>query len=664
MDKGSNLGGDMKKILFMTLMILSGVFAADIAERYFLKGDELMKAGDHKAAIAEFENAVRLEPTVAIYRFALGSAYGKDRNYDPAVVQLKKAVALDPGLADAYYLIEDAFARRDRITDGIVYFQAEVKRYPARVPAIVNLGHLFYRQNDYDRALAEFSRAQILAPDDPTVTCAMGIVALAKGEDSTAAVFFNNARQTDTLYAEAYLYYSLVLEKMGSTGEAMAVRAVAFRLKPSLRELDLSKALPLRGEKADIPFILNTLDIIVDKLIRPEERKAIMARRKPFDLNLALGFAKIDTLPWLALSSTPEMDRDWLGFKLALGLYFNQDGEVRTKEFDVRKILQNVRIGHPDLPLHLGFGMVQDHTLGYGLLVRNYFNQADENNLKLGGLLTLQNPGNTIGLTGMASNLPYFPDSSVLAGHAFFGRWAPEPEDVFQRFELGITYAGDNTGRLQGLGGDALVYISGRGSLNFLGVGEYAKLMDHGQGGMGGVLLHIGGLSAADFSLSLFGAGLFLGPDFVPAAFDAFYEKNRRQFAAAVAESLLAGYQSSATGFYGMAGVNFGPALRISADLQSVTGVPGSGIFSARASVGEKIPYIRLQGFFYKYHFDDLGTLATMDEDTYIAALAGIKLIPNLLSLNFVYERTYIWQSGTYEVQEKVSPYVQFGARF
>jgi hypothetical protein len=168
----------------------------------------------------------------------------------------------------------------------------------------------------------------------------------------------------------------------------------------------------------------------------------------------------------------------------------------------------------------------------------------------------------------------------------------------------------------------------------------------------------------SDFSLSLFGAGLFLGPDFVPAAFDAFYEKNRRQFAAAVAESLLAGYQSSAIGFYGMAGVNFGPALRISADLQSVTGVPGSGVFSARASVGEKIPYIRLQGFFYKYHFDDLGTLTTMDEDTYIAALAGIKLVPNLLSLNFVYERTYLWQNGTYQVQEKVAPYVQFGARF
>jgi tetratricopeptide (TPR) repeat protein len=656
--------GYMQKLLLISLLVLTGGFGADIAERYFLQGDALMKAGDLRNAIAEFDRAVSLEPTVAIYRFALGSAYGKNQEFDPAILQLKKAVALDPQLADAYYLIEDYSARLDRIDEAIVYFQDETDKFPSLVPAIVNLGHLYYRQKDFDRALTEFSRAQILAPDDPTVMCAMGVTALAKGEDSIAAFFFMNARQLDTLYAEAHLYYSLVLERQGMKSEAMAVRAIAFRLKPSLRELDLSLALPLRGEKADIPFILSTLDLIVDKLIRPEERRMIMAQRKPFNLNLGLGFAKIGTEPWLALSSAPEMDRDWLGFKLALGFYFNQDGDVRTKEFDPRKILQNVRVGHPNLPLHLGFGVVQDHTLGYGLIVRNYFNQADENNLKLGGILTLQNPSNTIGLTGMAGDVPNFPDSSVIAGHAFFGRWAPEPEDAFQRFEFGLTYAQDQPNRLQALGGDLLVYIAARGAFNFLGVGEFAKIMEHGQGGMGGVLLHIGGLSASDFSLSLFGGGLFLGRDFVPAPFDAFYEKNRRQFAAAVADSLLAGYQESAAGVYSMAGVNFGPTLRISADLQSVTGVPGSGVFSARAAVGEKIPYIRLQGFFYKYHFDDLGTLTTMDEDTYIAGLAGIKLIPNLLSINFVYERTYVWQNGAYDVQEKVSPYVQFGARF
>jgi tetratricopeptide (TPR) repeat protein len=654
----------MKKLLLVILIARTGIFAVDIAEIRFQKGDELMNAGDFKAAIAEFDNAVRLEPTVAIYRFALGSAYGKDQNYDPAIIQLKKAVALDPNLADAYYLIEDYFARRDRIPEAVDYFQEEVRKFPSRLPAIVNLGHLYYRQNDYDRALAEFSRAQLLAPDDPTVMCAMGITALAKGEDSTAAVFFMSALQTDTLYAEAYLYYSLVLEKQGSIDEAMAVRAIAFRLKPSLRELDLSKALPLRGEKADIPFILSTLDIIVDKLIRPEERRAIMAQRKPFDLNLGLGFAKIGTEPWLALSSAPEMDRDWLGFKLALGLYFNQDGEVRTKEFDPKKILQNVRVGHPNLPLHLGFGVVQDYTLGYGLLVRNYFNQADENNLKLAGLLTLQNPSNTIGLTGMASDIPHFPDRAMIAGHAFIGRWAPEPEDAFQRFELGLTYALDKTDRLQAMGGDMLAYIAARGSFNFLGVGEFGKIMEHGMGGMGGVLLHIGGLGPSDLSLSLFGAGLFLGSDFVPAPFDAFYEKNRLQYGTSLVDSLLAGYQESATGLYSMAGVNFGPVLRISADLQSVTGVPGSGVFSARAAIGEKIPYVRLQAFFYKYHFDDLGTLTTMDEDTYIAGLVGIKLIPNLLSINFIYERTYVWQEGKYDVQEKIAPYVQFGARF
>jgi tetratricopeptide (TPR) repeat protein len=654
----------MKIAIAVLLSAITLAPATDIAEKYFLQGSDFFKAGDYLRAIAEYDKAVALEPTVGIYRFALGTAYGKNQEFERAIPHLKKAVAFDPALTDAYYLIEDYYARLNLTDQARDYFLGENAKYPTRVAAALNLGHIYYREKDFGQALEFFSRAQLLAPGDPTVSCALGITALAQGNVDAAEALFRDALSTDSLYPEAHLYYGLVLERKGLNKEAVAEKETAYRLKPSLREIDLSAALPLRGEKADIPFIISTLDIIVDKLIRPEERRAMMAARKPFDLNLGLGFAKIGDEPWLALSSAPEMDRDWLGFKLALGLYFNPDGQVRTKEFDYRKILQSIRVGHPNLPVHLGFGVVKDYTLGYGLILRNYFNQADENNLKLGGLFTIQNPTNTVGLTGMVNDLPGIPDSAVLAGHAFIGRWAPEPEDVFQRFELGLTYAQDGAYRLKALGGDLLVYLAARGSFNFLAVSEFAKIMEHGAGNMSGILLHIGGLSSSDFSLSLFGAGLFLGRDFVPAPFDAFYEKNRRQFAGAVTDTLLAGYQVGATGFYSMAGANLGSALRISFDLQSVSGVPGSGVFSARAVVGEKIPYLRLQGLFYKYHFDNLNTLTAMDEDTYIAALGGIKLVPNLLSLNFLYERTYVWQNGAYEVQEKISPFVQFGARF
>lgn len=646
------------------LVVAAFLSGSNIAEMYFRQATIQRDSGHLAFASAILTKAVSLEPTSALYRLALGRLQFEQNEYNAALLQFKKAIALEGRYADAYYLIEECYARLDRQDEAELYLNYEIRQHPDRVAAVVSLGHLYYRRQKYARAMQEFDRGLAMAPEDPTIKCGQGIVFLALGDDDAAEAAFTDALSRDSLYAEAHLYYSLVLEKKGRQEQAAAERATAYRLKPRLRDVDLSGALPLRGEKADIPFILSTIDIMVEKLVRPEEKRALMARRKPFDLNLGLGFAQIGSDPWLALSSLPEMDRDWLGFKLALGLYFNQEGEVRTEEFDFRKILQSVRIGHPNLPVYAGFGQVRDYTLGYGLVIRNFFNQSDENNLYLGGLATLQNAANTVGITGMAGNLPGLTDSSVLAGHAFLGRWAPRPDDFFQRLELGITYAGDAGRGFSALAFDGLIYLASRGSFNFLAVSEYGKIQDHGAGNMSGVLMHIGGLGPDDFSFSLFGAGLFLGSDFAPAPFDAFYEQNRRQYAVHFEDSLFAGYENAAVGIYGLTGLNFGGAFRLTVDYQAISGIPTSGLFSAHFNASEKIPLLRLQGFFYKQRFDELSELTTMDRNTYLAGLIGLKLVPNLLSLNLVYEQTSVWQDGQYVLQKKIAPYVQFGARF
>ncbi|HEX7319263.1 MAG TPA: tetratricopeptide repeat protein [bacterium] len=649
------------------LVILTGVIAAgvDIAENYFVKGVESYDAGDIQKAIQQYTYAVKLQPEVGIYRLALGTAFGKNNQYQEALPHLKKAVEYDSTLTDAYYLIEDYYAKTGGSRQAFAFFSEQRQLHPERAAIAINLGHLYYRSGDTEKAIAEYSTAQILDPGNPVPFCGLGVVALAQGRDSIAEGFFLSALEMDSTYAAAHLYYSYVLERKGMLEQAAVEKEIAFRLKPELKDLDLSGILPLRGEKADIPFIVSTLDIIIDKLVRPEERRALMAMRKPFDLNLGLGFASVDSdsTLWLALTSAPEMDMNWLGFKLSLGFFFNQNGDMRQKELDYTKIFQNVRIGHPNLPVHAGFGVVRDYTLGYGLIVRSYFNQADENNRKLGGLFTLQTPTNTIGIHGMLND---FKDRGVIAGHAFLGRWAPYPEDVFQRFELGCTYAQDADNELKVVGGDALVYLASSGKFHFLFVTEGAKIQEHGFGDMSGLMLHFGGLSPRAFSFSLFGAGLFLAADFVPAPFDAFYEKNRKQYGSNAVSTMLADYQSAGTGMYTMTGLQLGPVIKLTVDLQSVSGVPESGVFSCRGIVGDDIPYVKLQGFFYKYQFDDMSTLTTMDENTYVAGLAGIKLVGELLSVNFLYERTYAWQetSGSYEVQERISPFIQFGTRF
>ncbi len=649
-------------LLFFSLIASLLASEVDIANEYFLKGTEYYNNKEYTKAINEYYTAVKLAPTNGLYRLSLASAYGKDKQYAQAIPHLKKAVRLDTTLIDVYYLIEDFYAKIGKEDSAITYFEVEKQAFPARIDIYINLGHLYYRKKNFERALEEFGKAQLLKPDNPVVHTGLGVVALAQGKDDDAEIFFTTAIMIDSLYAEAHLYYSLILERKGMMNEADLERQIAYRLKPELKDVDLSGVLPLRGEKADIPFIVSTLDIIVAKLIRPEERIAETIR-KPFDLNVGTGLTTINKERWLSITSKPAMETKWFGFNLSLSFLINKDS-VRTKELDYKKILQAVRIGHPNLPFYLGAGAVSNYTLGYGLIVRDYFNQADENNRKIGSLFTAQSLDNTIGITGMINNLS---PMEVTIGHAYLGKWAQYPEELLQRMELGFTYAQDNEYDYRVLGGDLLFYIASRGALHFLFASEIARTMEHGWGNVSGVFIQFGGMGKRDISFSLYGAGLTLSEDFEPAPFDAFYEKERRQFGSDIVNISLEKYNKSTRGFYATSGLNLATILKLSADYQSVVDIDSSGLFTARISLieEENIPLI-LRGVFYKCNFDDFNTLTRMDENTYITGIAGLKFFKGLFSLSLLYERTYVWQDDDkqYGVQEKLSPFIQFGKKF
>ncbi|MEO0124261.1 MAG: tetratricopeptide repeat protein [candidate division WOR-3 bacterium] len=634
----------------------------DIAQEYFLKGTEFYTAKEYTKAVEQYYNAVKLEPTNGLYRLSLAGAYGKDKQYAEALPHLKKAILFDTTLIDAYYLIEDFYAKLGKEDSAIAYFSEEKNLHPQRAVIYINLGHLYYRKKDFNKAIQEFHQAQTLEPNNPVIQCGLGVVMLAQGDDSTAEEFFLNAIKIDSLYPEAHLYYSIILERKGMIKEAEKERNLAYQLKPELKEVDLSGVLPIRGEKADIPFIVSTLDIIVQKLIRPEERLAEMVR-KPFDLNLGTGLTTINKEKWLSIKSRPAMETKWFGFNLAFDFLVNQDS-IRTREWDYKKVFQNVRIGHPNLPLYLGTGAISNYTLGYGLIVRDYFNQADENNRKMGGVFTLQTTDNAIGITGMVNNLS---PMEVTIGRAYLGKWAQSLEDLLQRMELGFTYAQDNEYAYRVLGGDLLFYLTSRGAFHFLIASEFAKTLEHGYGNVSGLFVQFGGMRKSDVSLSLYGAGLILGKDFEPAPFDAFYEKKRKQYGADLVNAVLSKYDKNTNGFYGVGSLNLGVVLKLSAEYQSVSGVDSSGLFTARVSVAddENIPII-LRGVFYKYNFDDFNTLTKMDENTYLAGIAGLKFFKGLFSINLLYERTYVWNEETdnYETQERISPHILFNKSF
>lgn len=93
---------------------------------------------------------------------------------------------------------------------------------------------------------------------------------------------------------------------------------------------------------------------------------------------MGIGAVTMDGQTWTQISLRPEIPIGKLGIALDLTLYFDDQGNVRKADWDEGKDLIEkiyyLRWAHKGDPVYLKAGALDDVTLGYGLLVKNYSN--------------------------------------------------------------------------------------------------------------------------------------------------------------------------------------------------------------------------------------------------------------------------------------------------
>jgi len=68
----------------------------DLAEAYYIRGLTKGKSGDYQGAIADYNQAIKLNPDDALAYYNKACAYALQKNIPPAIENLKKAIGLDP----------------------------------------------------------------------------------------------------------------------------------------------------------------------------------------------------------------------------------------------------------------------------------------------------------------------------------------------------------------------------------------------------------------------------------------------------------------------------------------------------------------------------------------------------------------------------------------
>jgi tetratricopeptide (TPR) repeat protein len=186
--------------------------------------------GDYDKAVADYSEAIRLDPTCAMAYNDRGKTWYAKRNYDLAVADYNQAIRLDPTLAIAFQGRGLAWFARGDYDKALVDHDEAIRLRPRRAMLYVGRGLAWHAKKDYGRALADYSNAIRL---DSKLLCAYldrGAAWHFKGEDDRAISDYSEAIRLDPKSPMPYYCRGLVWYAKKSYDRALADYNEAIRL--------------------------------------------------------------------------------------------------------------------------------------------------------------------------------------------------------------------------------------------------------------------------------------------------------------------------------------------------------------------------------------------------------------------------------------------------
>jgi lipoprotein NlpI len=187
------------------------------AINYGNRGRAYTVKGDPDRAIADFNQAIGINPKNAVFYNNRGIAYRNKGDFDRAIADYTQAISLNPKHHDAYYNRGIAYRNKDDFDRAIADYSQAISLNPKDPDFFNNRAFVYSEKGDFDRAISDYSEAVRLSPKNDVYYARRGRAYFYSGNLAKALADMSQAAELDPTDANEALWLEIVGQRSGAT---------------------------------------------------------------------------------------------------------------------------------------------------------------------------------------------------------------------------------------------------------------------------------------------------------------------------------------------------------------------------------------------------------------------------------------------------------------
>jgi tetratricopeptide (TPR) repeat protein len=185
-------------------------------------GIALQAAGDRAGAMAEFREAIRLNPNRADAHFELARALLAAGDRSGGIAEMRWAMRLGPGAPEDHFALGNALADQGSLEDSLPAYREAVHLNPDDATFHYAYGSTLYKMGNLDGAIAEYHEAIRLGRNHVLAHCNLAVALKEKGACETAMAEVQETLRLEPELPRALATRAELLLLQGRFGAALA----------------------------------------------------------------------------------------------------------------------------------------------------------------------------------------------------------------------------------------------------------------------------------------------------------------------------------------------------------------------------------------------------------------------------------------------------------